>query len=129
MLTDSFNSYQLVLSVHLAAVGLSLTLFSFRLGCQFSAIPWRTRWPSLRWLPHANDTVLLFAGIGLCVTAGWRPWVHGWLGLKLALLVTYVLSGKLALSDESSITGQRFGAAVALTSVAMMILLAVLKPF
>ena len=128
MLADSFNSYPLVLTLHLAAVGLSLALFSFRLGCQFAAIRWRARWPWLRWLPHANDTLLLSAGIALCVLTGWRPWLNGWLAAKLLFLVLYVLAGKVALAPASSAGQRQIAALLALLSVGSIIFLAFSKP-
>ena len=129
MLPVSAASYPYWLGVHLGAVAISLSLFVVRLVQDQRGVDWRARWPWLRWVPHANDTVLLCAGIGLCAVAGWRPWLHGWLALKLALLALYVVTGKQALSCERPPDQRRRFATLALASVGTMIYLALDKPF
>lgn len=122
------NSASLVLAIHLALVVASLSLFAFRLAMDQRGIQWRKNWPWLRWLPHANDTLLLFSGIALCLIVGWRPWAHPWLGAKLTLLVLYVMAGRQALSASLPARARRRFGGLALMLVTAMVCLAALKP-
>lgn len=116
------------LALHLCTVAISLSLFLFRLVQDQRSVDWRIKWPLLRWLPHANDTVLLSAGVALCLVTGWRPWLHLWLGAKIALLVGYVLLGKQALSPGRDLGEKRVFGALALAAVASMVTLAISRP-
>lgn len=122
------HTYPAWLALHLATVAISLSLFLFRLVQDQRKVDWRIRWPWLRWLPHANDTVLLNAGVALCLVTGWRPWLHLWLGAKIALLVGYVLLGKQALSPGRGLGEKRVFGALALAAVVSMVALAIGRP-
>jgi len=50
-------------------------------------------------LPHIVDTFLLISAITMVVMSGQYPWVagSGWVGVKIVLLVAYVVLGTFAL--------------------------------
>lgn len=49
--------------------------------------------PLVRFGPHLIDTLLLASGIGLWLILGLSPFAAGWFGVKLLLVVVYVLVG------------------------------------
>jgi uncharacterized membrane protein SirB2 len=82
--------------VHVAAVLMSGALFTLR-GLALHA---GARWPMaapLRYLSYTIDTVLLTAALMLATILHQYPFVHGWLTVKVVLLVLYVLLGSYAL--------------------------------
>ncbi|MEE4251970.1 MAG: SirB2 family protein [Alcanivoracaceae bacterium] len=66
--------YLLLKSVHILCALTTAVLFAVRIGLDTMGRSWRSG--PLRWIPHANDTVLLVAAIGLCIITGWAPLVH-----------------------------------------------------
>lgn len=54
--------------------------------------------PVLRVFPHLIDTLLLASGVALWVMAGWP--LFSWLGVKLALVVAYILLGIAAFRSQ-----------------------------
>jgi uncharacterized membrane protein SirB2 len=82
--------------VHVAAVIASGTLFALR-GAGVLA---GARWPMfapLRYLTYTVDTVLLTAALMLATILHQYPFVHGWLTVKVLLLVVYIGLGSFAL--------------------------------
>lgn len=120
-------SYLVIKHAHVTFVVISLSLFLLRVALTVRGIAWRN-WLWLRVLPHVNDTLLLVAGIGLAVLAGFQPFDHPWLMLKLILLPLYVLTGARALKASQK-AKQLQWAVMALTLFAAMLTLAVFKPF
>ena len=59
--------------------------------------------PMVRFGPHVIDTLLLISGIGLWMQVGYG--LLSWFGLKLALVVVYILLGIGALRSPSRGTG------------------------
>ncbi|MCH8135354.1 MAG: SirB2 family protein [Proteobacteria bacterium] len=53
------------------------------------------RW--VRVLPHVLDTVFLLAGIGLIMTLHLQVMHSGWLLMKIAALIVYIVLGTIAL--------------------------------
>lgn len=49
--------------------------------------------PLIRFGPHLIDTLLLASGVGLWMILGLSPLATGWFGLKLVLIVVYILLG------------------------------------
>lgn len=83
-------------TLHIGAVTLSVSLFTVR----GAAVLGAQRWPlhrSLRMASVAIDTVLLSAGIALWVILSLNPAVDSWFGVKLTLVVAYIVLGILAL--------------------------------
>ena len=95
--------------VHVAAVIASGTLFALR-GAGVLA---GARWPMfapLRYLSYTIDTVLLTAALMLATILHQYPFVHGWLTVKVLLLVVYVVLGTLALQRARTPRGTCAGA-------------------
>ena len=82
--------------VHIAAVLTSGGLFLLR----GLSIDTGARWPMampVRVLGHTIDTVLLTAALMLTSIVQQYPFVHGWLTVKVILLIAYVVLGSFAL--------------------------------
>jgi uncharacterized membrane protein SirB2 len=63
------------------------------------------RWPmhgGIRYLSYSIDTVLLSAALMLVGMLPHAVFANGWLGVKLALVVVYVVLGSLALKRARS---------------------------
>lgn len=120
-------SYLLLKHIHVSTAVITAVLFMLRLGLDAGGHRWRHT--ALRWIPHANDTLLLAAAIGLWITGGWNPLNQHWLAMKIVLLVVYILAGKQALTPERA-AGPRIGFAVlALLILAMIFAQALYKPW
>lgn len=101
--------------LHMLAVVLSGLLFLLRgVGVQLSA-----RWPMaapVRFTSYAIDTVLLLSAISLAVMLGQYPFVHGWLTVKVLLLVVYIVLGVFALKRGRT-RGAKLGFLIAALAV------------
>src|SRR5690554_2588427 len=97
--------YPSLLASHQIAVTLSIMLFVARgLGVQLAAT-----WPmrrAIRRLSIQIDIVLLTAGVSLWILMQYNPVVHSWLGVKLLLLVLYIVLGSFALKLASTQTSR-----------------------
>jgi uncharacterized membrane protein SirB2 len=82
--------------VHVAAVIASGSLFAMRGAAQLAGAGWTMAAP-LRYLSYAIDTVLLTAALMLVTVLRLYPFVHGWLTVKVVLLIVYVALGTFAL--------------------------------
>jgi len=122
------NEYAILKHLHMTAAYLTVTLLALRLLLDAVGKPdWR-RTP-LRWIPHANDTVLLVAAISLLFVTPWMPFVHGWLTAKVFLLVGYIVAGVFALKQTCSVPVRVAAAVLALVQVMAIFHLAMTKPF
>ncbi|NNJ92646.1 MAG: SirB2 family protein, partial [Gammaproteobacteria bacterium] len=79
---------------------------------------------SVRLLPHVNDTVLLLSAITLTGILGQYPSMHNWLGGKILFLLIYIVAGTVTLKTGFSNRTSLIALFVALTSFAMILLLA-----
>lgn len=58
--------------------------------------PWReTVW--FRVVPHVVDTLLLTSAVVLAGYSGQLPWALDWLGMKIGVLLAYIVCGAIAL--------------------------------
>lgn len=58
--------------------------------------PWRrTVW--FRVVPHVVDTLLLASAVVLAGYSGQLPWAVDWLGVKIGVLLAYIVCGAIAL--------------------------------
>lgn len=93
--------YPQIRAVHIGAVLFSGALFFSRgLGVLLGA-----RWPQaapVRWASYGIDTVLLTAALMLLNVVSATVFANHWLGVKLGLLVVYVVLGSFALKRARS---------------------------
>jgi uncharacterized membrane protein SirB2 len=92
-------SYGLVKWIHVITVMVNIVLLLGRGGLSLFHVPWR-QWKPFRWLPHANDTVLLLSAIVLCVLLGQYPLVNHWLTAMVLATVVYIVLGAMALKPQ-----------------------------
>jgi len=88
--------YPALKHLHLSLVAASGTLFTLRGGAAIGNQAWPTRRP-WRLLRLAIDTLLLVAGASLWARLRLNPARDTWLGMKLVLLVVYIVVGSVAL--------------------------------
>src|SRR5262245_13785085 len=88
--------YPQIRFVHIAAVLASGGLFFLRGLVLHLGGRWAMAAP-LRYLSYTIDTVLLTAALMLATILHQYPFVHGWLTVKVVLLVVYVVLGSYAL--------------------------------
>lgn len=119
-------AYVILKHLHMTAAYLTVTLFALRLLLDAVGRPsWRLT--PLRWIPHAVDTVLLVAAIGLVLVTSWMPFVHGWLTLKILLLAGYIVAGVFAFKTSCSVPVRVVAAILALLQVLFIFHLAMTK--
>ncbi len=88
--------YALLRSLHVATVLATLLLFLLRGFWMMTASPrLQDRW--IRVVPHANDTLLLFAAVAMLAVGGLNPLEQPWLLAKIVGLLAYIGLGTLAL--------------------------------
>jgi uncharacterized membrane protein SirB2 len=122
------TGYTALKSVHMMAAYLTVVLFSLRLLLDAVGRPgWRAT--PLRWIPHANDTVLLVAAISLLFVTPWMPFVHGWLTAKVFLLAGYIAAGVFAMRQTASLQVRLVASVLALLQIMAIFHLAINKPF
>lgn len=122
------DSYLILKSIHMLAAYVTVVLFSLRLLLDAVGKPnWR-RTP-LRWIPHANDTILLVAAVSLLFVTPWMPFVHGWLTAKVFLLVGYIVAGVFAMKETLSLQVRLIASVLALVQIMAIFHLAIHKPF
>lgn len=121
------SAYLILKHLHMTTAYLTVVLFALRLLLDAVGRPgWRAT--PLRWIPHANDTVLLTAAIGLLFVTPWAPLVHGWLTAKIFLLVGYIVAGIFALKPSLGTPTRVTAAVIALALVTAIFHLAIHKP-
>ncbi len=122
-------NYLLVKHLHIMFVVLTLCLFALRFGMRW-AKPHKPLAAPLRIVPHINDTLLLLSGLWLMHMTRWIPFANAnWLGVKLLLLLVYIGAGTVAIKALPR-SGKSVSAfAVSMLCVALMVWLAVFKPF
>lgn len=119
--------YMTLKSIHMLTAYLTVTLFALRLLMDAVGRPgWRQT--PLRWIPHANDTVLLVSAVSLVFVTPWMPLVHGWLTAKIILLVGYIIAGLFALKVSVDKRARIVAAVLALLQIAAIFHLATAKP-
>ncbi len=88
--------YGLLKLIHVGTVGMTLGLFVLRGIWMIGRSPrLEARWT--RVVPHANDTLLLLAAVGMLFVGGLNPLIHPWLLAKFSGLLAYIGLGSLAL--------------------------------
>ncbi|MGM0766492.1 MAG: SirB2 family protein [Pseudomonadota bacterium] len=122
------SAYLILKHLHMTTAYLTVVLLALRLLLDAVGKPdWRQT--PLRWIPHANDTVLLVAAISLLFVTPWMPFVHGWLTAKIFLLVGYIVAGVFALKQTRTLPVRLAATVLALVQVMAIFHLAMTKPF
>ena len=93
--------YPQIRFVHIAAVMASGGLFFLRGLIVHLGGAWAMSAP-LRYLSYTIDVVLLTAALMLATILHQYPFVHGWLTMKVVLLVVYIVLGSYALKRARS---------------------------
>lgn len=88
--------YPQIKALHVTMVQISGGLFALRGAAVLSGARWPMIAP-LRYLSYTIDTVLLTAALMLATMLHQYPFVHGWLTVKVLLLVVYIVLGSFAL--------------------------------
>ena len=92
-------AYSALKYLHMLTVTVTLALFLLRSFWMLGDSPrLRARW--VRILPHANDTLLLLAAIGMLVAGRLDPLQQPWILAKLLGLLAYIGLGTLALKHR-----------------------------
>lgn len=119
-------AYTILKHLHMTTAYLTVVLFSLRLLLDLVGKPgWRAT--PLRWIPHANDTVLLVAAISLLFVTPWMPFVNDWLTWKVFLLVGYIVAGVFAIKPKFSVPVRVVAAVVAYLQIGLIFHLAMSK--
>ncbi len=90
------DAYPLLKPLHITLVAASGSLFAARGAGVLAGQAWPMR-PAWRQTSMAIDTGLLAAGVGLWTMLSLHPVQQPWLGVKLGLLLIYILLGTRAL--------------------------------
>ena len=90
------SMYTTLKLVHMTAATLTITGFILR-GLWMLSGSSNLQHPLVRILPHVIDTVFLLAGIGLIMTLHLPVLQTGWLQIKIAALLVYIVLGTIAL--------------------------------
>lgn len=98
---------------HIALVTASGALFAVRGAAVLAGQGWAMR-PAWRRLSYGIDTWLLAAGISLWWLLRLNPVTSPWLGVKLLLLMVYIVLGSLALKRGRTPAVRRWAYAAAL---------------
>ena len=92
-------TYLVLKYLHMLTVSITLTLFLLRGFWMLGDSPHlAARW--VRIVPHANDTFLLLAAIGMLITGRLDPLQQPWILAKLLGLLVYIGLGTLALKHR-----------------------------
>lgn len=121
--------YLTIKYIHIFLVVLSVAMFNLRfwLRWAFPMRPLRALWRRSR---DITDTLLMAAGIALAVLTYAVPFVTArWLGIKLCLLLCYILFGIFATRVYPRSREAFFNYFMCLVCVALMAVMAVYKPY
>jgi len=88
--------YPQIKAVHIAAASLSGALFAIRVSASLAGCRW-PRVAPLRYFSYTVDTVLLTAAMMLLTILPRELFGNGWLTLKVALVVAYIVLGIVAM--------------------------------
>ena len=119
--------YLLVKNIHIATAVLSLVGFCIRGWWMFSENDLLQN-RLVKTFPHVNDTILLSCAIYLSVTSTLYPFLVGWLGAKVLLLIGYILAGTIALKRGKTKQVRVVSFLLSLSFIGSIFILALFKP-
>ena len=111
--------YPQIKAVHIGSVVASGSLFALRGLLLLAGQRWANH-AALRYLSYAIDTVLLTAALMLVTLLHQYPFVHGWLTVKVLLLVVYIVLGTMALKRARTTRGRVVAYLAALATFAFI---------
>lgn len=111
--------YLQIKHAHIGLVLASGGLFALRGTAALAGMRWPLAAP-VRYLSYTIDTALLTAALMLLVVLRLNPFATGWLGVKLLLLVAYIVLGVLALKRARTRAGRALCLAAALAAFGFM---------
>ncbi|MGM0953923.1 MAG: SirB2 family protein [Pseudomonadota bacterium] len=121
------SSYLIFKHLHMTVAYLTIVLFALRLLLDAVGRPgWRQT--PLRWIPHANDTILLVSAIALLFVAGYASDMPAWLIAKIVLLIGYIAVGVFAIKPAFGKPVRIAAAVVAFVLYTGILHLAMAKP-
>lgn len=119
--------YLMVKHSHMLFVALTVVLFNLRFWLRILK-PNKVLPQALKFLPHINDTLLLFTGLMLMTLGHWRPFANAnWLGLKLILVVVYIGFGFLCFKSRPRSVKSILGYVFSMLCVLLIVYLAHFK--
>lgn len=122
------DPYMSLKGIHMLTAYITAVLLLLRMGLDVAGkVGWRET--PLKWIPHANDTILLVSALGLLWVTPWMPFVHHWLTVKIVLLIGYILAGKWALNQRRSASVRVTAAVFALLQLLVIFAMVFQKPF
>lgn len=107
--------------IHIVSVLLSGGIFSLRGGFMLAHSA-HSQHRLLKYGSYANDSILLTAGLMLLAITQQSPFSQAWLGVKLSLLLVYIVLGVFALRR-----GRSYGVRAACFAAALMVYLFILS--
>jgi uncharacterized membrane protein SirB2 len=111
--------YPQIKQVHVGCVMLSGLLFALRGAGVLADARWPMRLP-VRLLSYAIDTTLLTAALMLLTILPGGVFANGWLTLKIALLLVYIVLGSIALKRGRTRSAKAGCFAAALATYALI---------
>jgi uncharacterized membrane protein SirB2 len=105
--------YPQIKQFHIFIALLSGSLFAVRGAFALAGARWPRALP-VKWLSYAIDTTLLTAALMLLTILPWAMFANGWLLVKIALIVAYVVLGVLAMrpNRERRVRARYYAAAL-----------------
>lgn len=105
--------YPQIKMFHIAVALLSGSLFALRGGFALAGARWPQALP-VKWLSYSIDTALLTAALMLLTILPWAMFENGWLLVKVALIVVYIVLGVLAMRPQRALRARALYYAAAL---------------
>lgn len=118
--------YDVLKHLHIACVLISICGFVTRFALSMRRSAWMQA-TFVRVAPHAVDTLLLVAAIGMVTAGRMNPLEQPWLLAKIGGLVAYIVLGNLALKRARTLTGRSAAFAAALLAFAYVVSAALSK--
>ena len=112
-MTEAVSAHAILHWTHVAAALLSGALFLARGLAVQAGARWALAGP-VRYSSYAIDTVLLAAALLLFAMLPAALFANGWLAVKLALLLAYIVAGSFAIKRGRSLVQKRLALLLAL---------------
>jgi len=118
------SSYLFIKYIHITAAIFSISGFLLRAYWRFLSTH-KLNNKFVKFIPHINDTILIISAITLTTYIKQYPLTDQWLTAKLTLLITYIITGYIALKTKFTKTQSLIALVIALVSFTAIVLIAV----